>query len=65
MPASGLRKWCQRRLISGDLLVLLAQAHPGGHDVHGDRVDHEEADVDHGDDVFDDGEDGDANNYGD
>ena len=34
------------------------------HDVHGDRVDHE-ADVDHGDDVFDDGEDDDANNYGD
>ena len=30
----------------------------GVHDVHGDQVDHE-------DDVFDDGEDGDANNYGD
>ena len=36
----------------------------GDHDVHGDRVDHG-ADVDHGDDASDDGEDGEAKNYGD
>ena len=48
------------------LINDLVHVFNGGHDVHDDRVDQEtDVDHDHDDDVFDDGEDGDANNYGD